>query len=96
MALAKISTMRILTNKLGLAASARAAPEPTIPTETLQKAGAIIPYKLGQNLFKEAADKLRKSREEFITIANVHSLGHKHICDHDETMLKVKQFVGAD
>jgi abhydrolase domain-containing protein 12 len=57
---------------------------------------AIIPYKLGQNLFKEAADKLGKSRVKFITIANVHGLGHKHICDHDETMLKVKQFVGAD
>uniref|UniRef100_A0A6G1S977 Monoacylglycerol lipase ABHD12 n=1 Tax=Aceria tosichella TaxID=561515 RepID=A0A6G1S977_9ACAR len=57
---------------------------------------AIIPYKLGQNLFKEAAKKLGKSRVKFITISANQGLGHKHICDHDETMLKVKQFIGAD
>ena len=31
-ALAKISIIRILTNKAGFAASAKAAPEPTTPT----------------------------------------------------------------
>ena len=57
---------------------------------------AIIPFKLGQNLFKVAADKLGKSRVKFISISANHGLGHKHICDHDETMLKVKQFIGAE
>lgn len=33
----KISTIRILTKRVGLAASARAAPEPTTPTQTPQK-----------------------------------------------------------
>lgn len=32
MALAKISTIRILTKSAGFAASARAAPDPTMPT----------------------------------------------------------------
>lgn len=37
MALPKISTIRILTKRLGFWASARAAPLPTIPTHTPQK-----------------------------------------------------------
>jgi len=35
-ALPKISTIRILTNRAGSWASARAAPDPTIPTHTPQ------------------------------------------------------------
>jgi abhydrolase domain-containing protein 12 len=57
---------------------------------------AIIPYKLGQNLYMEGVDKLGKSKMKFITVPANLGLGHKHICDHDETMLKVKQFVGAE
>lgn len=37
MALLKISTIKIFTKRLALAASARAAPDPTTPTERPQK-----------------------------------------------------------
>lgn len=37
MALPKISTMRIFTKRLGFCASAKAAPLPTMPTQTPQK-----------------------------------------------------------
>lgn len=56
----------------------------------------IIPLKLGQNLYQTAVDKLGKARVKFIQIASSHGFGHKHICMHDETMSKVKQFIGGE
>ena len=54
----------------------------------------ILPFKLGQNLYEVAAKKLGKQKVKFIQINGSLGLGHKYICDHDETMSKVKQFVG--
>lgn len=53
----------------------------------------IIPYKLGVNLYKKAEQVLGKSRVRFCSISSDHNLGHKHICNHDDTMTKVKKFV---
>lgn len=57
---------------------------------------AIIPFKLGRNLFEVAAESLGKARVKFLPVGGSHNLGHKDICLHDETMLKVKQFIGAE
>lgn len=57
---------------------------------------AIIPLKLGEQLYQTAVARLGKARVKFLQIATSHQLGHKHICMHDETMLKVKQFIGAE
>lgn len=56
---------------------------------------AIIPQKLGLNLYYVAVEKLGKSKVKFASISSSHGLGHKYICMHDETMLKVKQFIGT-
>lgn len=57
---------------------------------------AIIPHKLGRNLYETAVDKLGKARVKFLSVSSSHNLGHRHICLHDETMLKVKQFIGGE
>lgn len=55
---------------------------------------AIIPMKLGKNLAQVASQKLGKSNVNFVQVSASLGLGHKHICTHDETMLKVKNFIG--
>lgn len=55
---------------------------------------AIIPFKLGENLYKKAARQLGQSQVKFVTIGASHGLGHKHICSHDETMARVGKFIG--
>lgn len=54
----------------------------------------IIPMKLGESLYKRAAQDLGESRVKFVSISASHKLGHKYICSHDETMTKVKKFIG--
>lgn len=54
---------------------------------------AIIPYKLGYNLYKKALAKLGDSKVKFIKISNSHGLGHKHICNHNDTMEAVKRYI---
>lgn len=54
---------------------------------------AIIPFKLGYNLYKTAMNKLGDSKVKFIKISDSHGLGHKHICTHDETMEAVKRYI---
>lgn len=54
---------------------------------------AIIPFKLGYNLYKKAAQTLGESRVKFVKISADHGFGHKHICMHDDTMTKVKHFI---
>lgn len=54
----------------------------------------IIPFKLGENLFKEAAKELGESQIQFVRVGADLGLGHKHICSHDETMKKVRKFLG--
>jgi len=53
----------------------------------------IIPYKLGYNLYKRAVDVLSDAKVKFISISGTFGLGHKHICNHEETMTKVKKFI---
>lgn len=54
---------------------------------------AIIPMKLGYNLYKRAVQLFGESRVKFVSINANEGLGHKHICIHDDTMAKVKQFI---
>lgn len=54
---------------------------------------AILPIQLGRQLHREAVDKLGESKVKFIEIQGHHGLGHKLICNHDETMTQVKQFI---
>lgn len=56
---------------------------------------AIIPFKLGRNLYEKAARVLGEDRVKFVTIGASHGLGHKHIWTHDETMTLVKQFINS-
>lgn len=55
---------------------------------------AIIPISLGQNLYKHATKVLGKEKVQFVQISDKHGLGHKHIWNHDETMDRVKKFIG--
>lgn len=54
---------------------------------------AIIPIRLGQNLYVKALERLDRSQVKFVSISASHRLGHKLICTHDETMSEVKEFV---
>lgn len=54
---------------------------------------AIIPMKLGRNLFETAVKALGESRVKFISISASFGLGHKHICNHEPTMAKVRNFL---
>lgn len=57
------------------------------------KDDAIIPFKLGHNLYTEAAKALGEQQVEFVSVDGKHNLGHKHICQHDETMDTVRKFI---
>ena len=52
----------------------------------------IAPFKLVQNLHREAAKKL--GNNQALPVSADYSLGYKLICTHNETMLKVKQSLG--
>lgn len=54
---------------------------------------AIIPLALGRNLYNKAKQVLGGSRVKFVSVSADHALGHKHICNHDETMTIVKRFI---
>lgn len=56
---------------------------------------AIIPMKLGYNLYRTAAKSLGESKVKFISIPASHGLGHKHICNHKQTMAQVRKFIDA-
>lgn len=53
----------------------------------------IIPFKLGYNLYEWALKKLGEKKVQLVRISATHGLGHKHICLHDETMSKVREFI---
>lgn len=55
---------------------------------------AIIPIKLGRNLYTQAFKVLGGEKVKFVQISDKHGLGHKHIWNHDETMATVKTFIG--
>lgn len=55
---------------------------------------AIIPIKLGRNLYTQASKALGGNNVKFVQISDKHGLGHKHIWNHDDTMAKVKTFIG--
>lgn len=57
---------------------------------------AILPIKLGRNLYSKAAKSLGESKVKFVQLSAVHGLGHKNICNHDEAMTKVKQFINDE
>lgn len=54
---------------------------------------AILPIKLGRNLYSKAVESLGQSKVKFVELSAAHGLGHKHICNHDEAMTRVKQFI---
>lgn len=54
---------------------------------------AILPIKLGRNLYRTAVKALGKSKVQLVTISASFGLGHKHICNHDQTMAKVRNFL---
>jgi len=53
----------------------------------------IIPFKLGENLYKHAVEKLGNMNIHFISISGSFGLGHKNICTHNETMEKIERFL---
>lgn len=53
----------------------------------------IIPHSLGYNLFETALEKHGKDRVQFISLDGKLELGHRLIYKHNETMLKVKEFI---
>lgn len=57
---------------------------------------AILPLKLGQNLFARAKKDLGEKSVMFVQVSGDLGLGHKHICTHDDTMLKVRKFLGDE
>lgn len=54
---------------------------------------AIIPISLGKKLFERAARTLDHNKLRFVQISGDEGLGHKHICTHEETMTKVREFI---
>lgn len=54
---------------------------------------AILPLKLGLNLYNKAKQELGEKAVKFIQISADHGLGHKLICIHEETMSKVRKFI---
>lgn len=54
---------------------------------------AILPINLGRKLFKEAVSKLGEKSVQLIEIDASYKLGHKLICNHDDTMLKVRSYI---
>lgn len=62
MALPKISTIRILTKRLAFWASARAAPLPTMPTQTPQKRLHKPTVRPAPNMEKPVREEHCKSR----------------------------------
>lgn len=57
---------------------------------------AILPIKLGRNLYSKASKSLGESKVKFVQLSAIHGLGHKNICNHDEAMTKVKQFINDE
>lgn len=55
----------------------------------------VIPIELGQNLYQNALKVLGEERVDMIKISAKYSLGHKYICDHSETMVRVRMFIGG-
>lgn len=53
----------------------------------------IIPLRLGKNLYEKAAVEIGKDQVDFVQISAQFNLGHRYICDHNETMARVERFI---
>lgn len=67
--------------------------KPTYVTILHAEDDAILPVKLGRDLYKTASEKLGASNVQLIEISADHGLGHKHICKHDDTMNQVRHII---
>lgn len=56
----------------------------------------IIPFKLGQNLYKKASKLLGDANVKFVGLDASHGLGHKYICKHDQTIDLIRKFIDTN